>query len=547
MTPSTVGSYLRDEAIAEAVAHIDHFIAESMREQVTPGLALAITDRERVLAVRNYGYANLDARAPVTDHTLFEFGSIGKSFTAICFLQLAEEGKVDLHAPVTYYLPWFSVQSRYAPITLHHLLTHTSGLVGGSDFSPDQRYEVWALRETEASEPGVKLRYSNVGYKVLGLVLEAVTGKPYGDLVQERILDPLEMRETVPWITNEMRHRLAVGYNDGLGDRPWRPEYGFVQAPWLESNTGDGCICATASDLATYLRMLLNRGSGPNGRILSEESFDLFGTAHTETAPDDVYGYGIDISPKDGRPRIGHSGGMVGFISSMLGDVESGIGVVVFKNSMQGTRGIAEFALDCAINALAGELLPELPEPTRVDLSPYPGEYRDGDGVVTVSSEGGKLLLQRGSETLSLDPLGVRPEADQFLAREDGWNLFPFRFLRDAEGQIEGLVHGEKWFPASSYSGPTEFAVPAEWHAFPGHYRSYNPWSPEFRVVLRQGALRLIYPGGWESLLKQNGAGFHVDDDPEGPERFVFDTIVDGQALRVSGPGSETYYRFFTP
>jgi hypothetical protein len=66
-------------------------------------------------------------------------------------------------------------------------------------------------------------------------------------------------------------------------------------------------------------------------------------------------------------------------------------------------------------------------------------------------------------------------------------------------------------------------------------------------VVLRQGALRLIYPSGWESLLTPDGDGFRVDDDPEGPERFVFDTIVDGKALRVGSPGSETYYRFFTP
>lgn len=547
MGPTTVGSYLRDEAIVDAVAQIDHYIAESMREQATPGLALAITDRDRLLAVRNYGYANLDARAPVTDKTLFEFGSIGKSFTAICFLQLAEEGKVDLQAPVADYLPWFSVRSRYAPITLHHLLTHTSGLVGGSDFSPDQRYEVWALRETEASEPGVKHRYSNVGYKTLGLAMEAITGRPYGELVQERILMPLGMHDTVPSITNEIRHRLAVGYNDGFSDRPWRPEYGFEPAPWLETNTGDGCIVATAADLATYLRMLLNRGVGPNGRILSEESFALMTTPYPDAAADDLYGYGIDVTPKDGRPRIGHGGGMVGYISAMVGDVDAGIGVIVFKNAMQNTSTIADFALSCAINALAGEPLPELPGPTEVDLTPYPGEYRDGDGVVTVSIEDGKLDLQRGAETLSLDPFEAPAESDQFLAREKGWNLFLFRFLRNGDGQIEGLVHGEKWFPAATYAGPTEFDVPEEWLAYPGHYRSYNPWSPEFRVVLRQGALRLMYPGGWESLLKQNGEGFHVDDDPEGPERFVFDTIVDGQALRMRGPGSETYYRFFTP
>ena len=386
-----------------------------------------------------------------------------------------------------------------------------------------------------------------MGYKTLGLVLEAVTGKPYGDLVQERILTPLGMRNTVPHITNDMRHRLAVGYNDGPGDRPWRPEYGFVPAPWLETDTGDGCICATAADLATYLRMLLNRGAGPNGRILSEESFALMTTPFTELGPDEPYGYGISLSPNDGRPRIGHGGGMVGYISTMLGDVESGIGVIVFKNSMQGTRDIAEFALSCVINALAEEPLPDLPEPPQVDLSPYIGEYRDGEEAVVVSIEQGQLLVQRGSERLQLEAHGMPPEKDEFLAREAGWDLFPFRFLRNDAEEIEGLVHGEKWFPAASYSGPTEFDVPEEWHAYPGHYRGYNPWNPEFRVVLRQGALRLIYPGGWESLLTPDGDGFRVDDDPEGPERFVFDTIVDGKALRVSSPGSETYYRFFTP
>jgi D-alanyl-D-alanine carboxypeptidase len=386
-----------------------------------------------------------------------------------------------------------------------------------------------------------------VGYKVLGLVLEAVTGKPYGELVQERILSPLGMNATVPWITNEMRHRLAVGYNDGPGDRPWRPEYGFVPAPWLETNTGDGCICSTAADLAIYLRMLLNRGVGPNGRVLSEESFALMTTPYSELSSEEPFGYGINLTPNDGRPRIGHTGGMVGFISMMLGDVDSGIGVVVFKNSMQATYPIAAFALSCVINALAEEPLPELPEPPAVDLSPYPGQYRDGDEVVTVSIEGGQLAVQRGAEKLMLDPLGIPPEKDRFLARETGWNLFPFWFLRNDAEEIEGLVHGEKWFPAASYSGPTAFDVPEEWQAYPGHYRSYNPWNPEFRVVLRQGALRLIYPSGWESLLTPDGDGFRVDDDPEGPERFVFDTIVDGKAQRVGSPGSETYYRFFTP
>lgn len=542
----SVGTYLRQAALDKALDHIDHYVADSMHAQATPGVALAITDRNGLLATRNYGFANLEAKTPVSNETLFEFGSIGKSFTAICFLQLAEEGIVDLHAPVTTYLPWFSVRSQFEPITIHHLLTHTSGLIGGSDFSPDQRYEVWALRETEAAQPGVKARYSNVGYKTLGLVLEAVTGKPYGQLVEERIFTPLGMTNAASAITNDVRRRLAVGYYDYYNDRPWRPEHGFVPAPWLETNTADGCLSATSADLATYLRMLLNGGAGPQGRILSEASFAQMTAPHTAFGESQSYGYGLAIGEKDGRKRLGHGGGMVGYISAMTGDVETGIGVIVFKNSMQNTSEIADFVLRSVISALAGDPLPDPPAPPEIDLGSYAGAYRDGSSMLSVAEDAGTLVVSRGNERIELEPV-VPHEPDHFLSRHPDFVLFPFRFQRDEAGRVEALVHGANWYPAAWYEGPTEFETPAEWNAYPGHYRSYNPWTPGFRVVLRQGALRLVYPSGEESLLTPDGDGFRVDDEPEGPERFVFDTILDGQALRVSSPGSETYYRFFTP
>lgn len=542
----SVSVHQREAALAAAFDHIDRFVANSMAARATPGVALAITDRERLLATRNYGFANLEAKLPVTDETLFEFGSIGKSFTAICFLQLAEEGRVDLHLPVTTYLPWFSVRSEYEPITLHHLLTHTSGLIGGSDFPPDQRCEVWALRETVAARPGAKARYSNVGYKVLGLVLEAVTGKPYSRLVEERILSPLGMSASAGAITNALRHRLAVGYIDYYNDRPWRPEHGFVPAPWLETNSADGCLSATAADLATYLRMLLNGGAGPRGWILSAESFAAMTASHAEFGWGEPYGYGLMVGEEGGRQRIGHPGGMVGYISSMIGDVDSGIGVVVFTNSMQDTTAIADFAVRSMINALAGEPLPDAPAPPEIDLEEYSGSYRDGTTTISVVDEADSLNLLLGSERIALETM-TPPTTDCFLADHPAFQLFPFRFLRNEDGRVEGLVHGANWYPSTMYDGPTDFETLAAWEAYPGHYRSYNPWTPGFRVVLRQGALRVIYPGGEESVLRPDGDGFRLDDEPEGPERFVFDTIIDGQALRAGSPGSETYYRFFTP
>ncbi|MCA9880162.1 MAG: beta-lactamase family protein, partial [Thermomicrobiales bacterium] len=281
--------------VAALMERVDTFVAERMAAEHTPAIQLAVTDRNGLLAQRAYGFADVAAQRPLTHDDLFEFGSIGKSFTAIICLQLAEAGVLGLHAPVTTYLPWLSIPSRHEPITIHHLLTHTAGIIGGSDFAPDPRYEIWALRESEATAPGVKARYSNAGYKLLGLLLEAVTGQTYAQLVQERIFAPLGMAGAEGAITNEMRSRLAIGYVPTHNDRPWRPEHGFAPATWFETNTADGCLAANASDLATYLRMLLNRGAYPGGCLLSEESFALLTAPHTTLGDDYPYGYGLGV------------------------------------------------------------------------------------------------------------------------------------------------------------------------------------------------------------------------------------------------------------
>jgi len=119
----------QDEALRfeRAVQRIDELVQRDMKEEHTPGMAVAITNREGLLHLSTYGFANRDTREPVTAETLFGFGSIGKSITAIATLELHDEGKLDFHAPLQTYLPWFTVKST-TPITAHHLLTHTSGM-----------------------------------------------------------------------------------------------------------------------------------------------------------------------------------------------------------------------------------------------------------------------------------------------------------------------------------------------------------------------------------------------------------------------------------
>src|SRR5262245_17910722 len=164
-----VGAAAQPDPYADAWTRVAEFATARMREGGTPGMALAITSRDRLLHVGAFGFANLPAQRPVTRDTLFEIGSISKSFTSIALLQLRDEHRFDPQAPIARYLPWFSVKTKYAPITGHHLMTHTAGLPRDRDDVPSSPFQAYAVRDREMGyAPGSHFAYSNVGYQVLG-------------------------------------------------------------------------------------------------------------------------------------------------------------------------------------------------------------------------------------------------------------------------------------------------------------------------------------------------------------------------------------------
>jgi D-alanyl-D-alanine carboxypeptidase len=478
---------------------------------------------------------------------MFEFGSIGKSFTAICYLQLAEEGRVDLHAPFTEYLPWYSVQSVYEPITIHHLLTHTAGIIGGTDFTPGQEYEVWSLRNTmTGTPPGGFYHYLNIGYKALGLALERIEGKPHAEIVRERIVEPLGMTNTSGVIDVTVRPRLGVGYQPEFDDRPQLRSHGLVPAPWLETNTADGSLAASATDLANYMRMLLKRGAYSEGRVINEESFRLMTASHVDTGDEGGYGYGyalaIQVEPASGA--FGHGGGMVGYVSSMEGDLDSGHGAIVFTSSMNETSPIARYRLKALAAAQAGDEIPPVPEPETQPFGDFVGIFSNGASNVEFVESDLQLQMHHDGNTATLVKAMRFP--DRFVHDVDGRRHFPYRFERDTDGMVTGVVHGPtQWLKASSSGNVT--AAPEVWRAHAGHYRSYDPWESNFRVVIRDGSLILIWPQGAENELIPTGDGFRVGADPRLPERLWFDTIVEGQALQVRDSLGSTYHRFFSP
>jgi CubicO group peptidase (beta-lactamase class C family) len=531
-----------DEA---AFAQLDRYIEREMAAANTPGLALALTDRERTLRVATYGFADLAARTPVTPDTLFEIGSIGKSFTSLALLREHEAGNLDLQAPVTRYLPWFEVQSAFPPITVHHLLSHTAGIIAGTDPTPGVEYQVWALRETEAATaPGTNFHYSNVGYKTLGLVLERLTGQGYGEAIRSRVLTPLGMAASEPAITNALRPRLAVGYAPLYDDRPAHPSYPLVPATWLETESGDGSIASTPDEMAVYLRMLLNRARAAQDRLLSESGFATMTQRVIAIEGGDeptCYGYGLYTFKDGGHTYVGHDGGMVGYAAAMLGDLDDGLGAVVLVNGPGRPWAIARQALKLVRMGRRGNTLsepPEVPDPTlTADAAAYAGTYRGDAGTLRLDAEDDRLVLDHHGDRVVLAPYF---SDDTFIASHPEYDRFVLSFGRGAEtNDVVDVVHGADWYVNDRYQGPTSFDTPPAWDAFQGHYRAHNPWATNFRVVQRRGQLWLVFPvapDGFEDeqpLVPLGDGSFRAGADETSPERVRFEVVVDGKALRA--------------
>ena len=406
----------------ELTDRLDAYAETVLATGAASSMAVAVTDGERTLASRTYG-------AP--DGALFQFGSIGKSFTAIVALQLAEQGLLDLRAPVTDVLPWFTVGGMTAPITLHHLLTHSSGLIQGSEIATGSNYDVVAVADTAVGfAPGEHLWYSNVGYRVIGWMLERVSGQGYPQLVSERILERLGMAESEPWIVQGMRPRLAQATVPAFDDRPWRPEHGLVPATWIDSAEADGCICSSGSDLAIYLRALMTRDE----RLLSPESWAAMLAPHVEIDQDDEgghYGYGIRIGPQD----FGHGGGMIGTGSLMLAS-HGGLGAVAMACGYMGGTAMARAGLALAAGTEPEPFALELAEPLDDDGScpeqwrPLLGHYRSHNAWLTnfrvVAKEGG---LRWVCDHLSDERAPMMPLEDGgFRVGERDWSPERLRF-----------------------------------------------------------------------------------------------------------------------
>jgi D-alanyl-D-alanine carboxypeptidase len=529
---------------------LDAFTAGYMRAMNAPGMSQALTDTAATIRTAGYGFANLDLKTPVTGEHLFQIGSITKSFVALIMLQLRDEGKVDLHRPVLEYLPWLPVTMPYGPITSHHLLTHTSGLPDASAlFRSDPGF-----RFMQGFAPGAHFHYCNLGFVILGQIIQKLDGRPWYECLQARILTPMGMTATAPVITIESSARSAIGYQSFFDDQVY-PRQGRLAArqPEVFDNPA-GSVAAPPGDMARYLRMLLNGGRGPKGRIVSPEGFALLSTPYIkapEFSPTSSYGYGIGVDILDGHKILRHTGGMNCFASSIHVDLDGGFAAFASINAMQGYRPtpVTQYAVQL-LRAERAKPLPAaepLKDPVEVEnASEYAGVFRAADGKeLLFKAQEKKVLLLHGGEEIVLQ----RSEGDLFLSTvQSAFSDYSLTFGRDgtnsrkekaaeppapasvvAPAAVVEVAYGPDWYTNAAYKGDHDFRTPSAYGALTGRYRSEG--GEDVRVFVRKGRLWLE-----DSVLAELGSSlFRVGEDPWSPDTVEFLTIVEGKArlLRV--------------
>lgn len=453
--------------LTAALDEVERFAVEWAEAMGVPGMALAVVGRAGLLRAAALGVEDLTSRQPATPDTLFEIGSLSKGLTSTAVLRLWEEGALELDAPVKQYLPWFEVPGGHPPITVHHLMSHTAGIIRGSELGPHGLYEAWALRDTATSgAPGEHFWYSNLGYKILGFLLEAVTGASLAQVMRSYVLDPLEMDDTHPTITVETRRVAATGYAGLYDDRADHPEHPLVPAAWAECATADGSVASTARDMARYLRMLLNRGCTPRGRLLSEKSFRLLTLDGSETEASG-YGYGLAVYSLGRRTYVGHGGGTMGYRSAVVADIAAGFGVVFLLNRTGDTEVVVEaakYAVSVAGAAARGEDAPSLPALSSPQV-----------GSVGESSRPG-----------AADFTGVPAIWKAYVGRYSAWNPgFPHFQVVVRRGALTLLMPG----------ADTDVLVPVGDHVFRVGADAASPERLRFAAIVDGRALRADYSG----------------------------------------------------
>jgi CubicO group peptidase (beta-lactamase class C family) len=428
--------------------------AEEIRARLEiPGVALGILHGAEE-HVAGLGVTNAEHPLPVTPETLFQIGSISKTFLGTAVMRLAEQGQLDLAEPVRRYLPelHLSDEEAAARLTLLHLLTHTGGFQG--DFFIDTgpgddalaRYVARMAELPQLTPPGELFSYCNAGFCLAGRVIEVVTGQPFEAALRELVLAPLGLERAAFFPADVMTHRFAVGHAPGAGGaevlRPW---------PLARASNAAGGIAASVPELLRYARAHLPG----EGDLLAAQSRAAMQAAQAPAGNfADAVGISWMLRDIGGVRTVRHGGATHGQMAELVLAPERGFALAILTNSRRGGELNAELAKWALAHFLgAADPEPRLRELRAGEISGFAGSYEAALTRVELRAEDRQLVAQvrpKGGFPTPETPAPPAPPPvrlaftaeDRVVAQEPPFRDNRAEFVRDGAGRIAWLRWG---------------------------------------------------------------------------------------------------------
>lgn len=444
--------------VRSAIDLLEAWVEAQRAQRELPGLSIGIVHDQALVWARGFGWADVARGEPATPDTLYRIGSVTKLFTATAILILRDAGRLRLDDPLTDHLPWFAMKSASAdggPITIRHLLTHTSGLPREAAFPyfTDSRFP--SIDEIRTRLPAQerplptesRWKYSNLGATLAGEVVTTVSGEAYPDFVRRHVLEPLGMSATLVASPPPGHPRLATGYARRLPGRERTP------APFndLRGLTAAGNMTTSVADLARFAMLQLRGGAAGGAQVLSGRTLAEMQRVHW-LQPDWQAGWGLGfrVLRLQGQTFVGHGGAVRGFRSELRICPTSKVAASVFLNADDGEAWpYLDKVFEWVGGAIAGATKPPLPTADPA-WQRYVGRYRSAWYDVQILVRGGELtVIGPATPDPLLAPSTLTPVAEHTFRAEtkDGYGI-PGElvvFEVDASGRVTRARFGQNY------------------------------------------------------------------------------------------------------
>lgn len=442
--------------LREGVDYADRWLAYQQEIKEIPGVVAAVGYGDELLLTRGYGFADLERQTPMAPSHIFRIASHSKTFTATAIMQLVQDGKLRLDDQLGAHIPW--LPGGVADATIRQALNHAAGIVRDGDdcdfwqleapFPAGAELRRLVERGGDVLPANERFKYSNIGYALLGLVIEAASGMPYHEYVRRHIIDRLGLGDTGPETDDRARARLVTGYT--------KPRLGLPRRPLPDVATGALApatgFYSTAADLCRYAAA----HCFGNETLLSDAAKREMQQAYWAVEQSEGrYGLGFEVTTIGERRMIGHGGGFPGHATRTQFDPKDRFVVVVLTNETGGPAGALANSVAKIVDFALGKPAASPERPAAYER--FAGRFVNDWGVLDIVPFGDALV-------------GLNPEADDpvknvtELRVEDGDTLRiaqaggyaspgeMIRYVRDDAGQVTKIIAaGSSRYPVETY------------------------------------------------------------------------------------------------